>query len=68
MSWEVDLYEDKKGLRPVEKFFDSITGKHLGKALQVIQMLKERGPNLPFPYSSQVEGKLRELRVHHGSV
>lgn len=68
MSWEVDLYEDKRGLRPVERFFDSLPGKHLGKALQVIQMLEERGPNLPFPYSSQVEGKLRELRVHHGSV
>lgn len=29
-------------------------------------MLEERGPHLPFPYSSQVEGRLRELRVHFG--
>jgi phage-related protein len=29
-------------------------------------MLEERGPYLPFPYSSQVEGRLRELRVHFG--
>jgi phage-related protein len=29
-------------------------------------MLEERGPRLPFPYSSQLEGRLRELRVHYG--
>jgi len=29
-------------------------------------MLEEWGPRLPFPYSSQVEGRLRELRVHYG--
>lgn len=31
-------------------------------------MLEERGPSLPFPYSSQVEGPLRELRLHYGSI
>jgi len=34
--------------------------------LQVIQLLEEWGPNLPFPYSSQVEGRVRELRAHYG--
>ena len=29
-------------------------------------MLAERGPSLPFPYSTQVEGPLRELRAHYG--
>jgi hypothetical protein len=29
-------------------------------------MLEEWGPGIPFPYSSQVEGRLRELRVHYG--
>jgi len=38
----------------------------VGKILQVLQMLEEWGPRLPFPYSSQVEGRLRELRVHYG--
>ena len=68
MSWEVDFYEDRKGLCPVAEFLDSLPDKHLGKVLQVMQMLEERGPNLPFPYSSQVEGKLRELRAHYGKV
>ena len=50
----------------MEKFFEGLQAGHLGKVLQVLQMLEERGPNLPFPYSSQVEGRLRELRVHFG--
>lgn len=68
MAWEVGFYEDQDGLCPVEKFLDSLPGKHLGKVLQVTQMLEERGPNLPFPYTSQVEGKLRELRAHYSKV
>jgi phage-related protein len=38
----------------------------MGKILQVLQMLEEWGPRLPFPYSSQVAGRLRELRIHYG--
>lgn len=68
MPWEVDFYEDQEGSCPVEEFLNSLPDKHVGKVLQVTQMLEERGPNLPFPYSSQIEGKLRELRVHYGKV
>jgi len=68
MTWEVELYEDERGHCPVEKFLDSLPDKHLGKVLQAIQMLEDRGPNLPFPFSSQVEGRLRELRAHYGNV
>jgi len=68
VSWEIDFYEDQEGSCPVEEFLDSLPEKHLGKVLQMIQMLEDRGPNLPFPYSSQVEGKLRELRAHYGKV
>ena len=68
MSWKIDFYEDKNGQCPVEEFLDSLPDRHLGKVLQVIQMLEEFGPNLPYPYSSQIEGKLRELRAHYGKV
>lgn len=30
---------------------------------RVIEMLSEAGVKLPFPYSSQIDGPLRELRV-----
>lgn len=33
----------------------------------IVEFYKEEGPTLPFPYSSQVGGKLRELRAHYGS-
>jgi len=68
MQWEVEVYEDEQGHCPVEEFLDLLPDKHLGKVLQVVQMLEDRGPNLPFPFSSQVEGKLRELRAHYGNV
>jgi hypothetical protein len=68
MPWEVDFYEDEEGSCPVEEFLASLPDRHLGKVLQVIQLLEERGPNLPFPYSSQIQGKLRELRAHYGRV
>ncbi len=32
----------------------------------MIQLLEEQGPTLPFPYSSQIRGRLRELRAHFG--
>ncbi len=66
MAWQIEFYEDEAGRRPVEEFFERLPEEHLGKILQVLQMLEERGPHLPFPYSSQVEGRLRELRVHYG--
>lgn len=62
----MEFYADERGQRPVEEFLERLPEDHLGKVLQVLQMLEERGPNLPFPYSSQVEGRLRELRVHYG--
>jgi|SRR5882672_10978709 len=36
------------------------------KALALIQALKTPGPSLPFPYSSQAQGKVRELRTQYG--
>src|SRR5271157_750163 len=66
MSWPVEFYKDESGGRPVEEFLEALPAGHVGKGWQVLQMLEERGPHLPFPYSSQVEGRLRELRVHYG--
>lgn len=31
-------------------------------------MLDEAQPDLAFPYSSQIEGELRELRCHYGNA
>jgi phage-related protein len=66
MTWTVEFYEDETGNRPVEEFLERLSDEQVGKILQVFEMLEEWGPRLPFPYSSQVEGRLRELRVHYG--
>lgn len=68
MNWQVDLYREKDGSYPVEQFLWSLPKEHMAKILQVIDMLREWGPTLPFPYSSQVKEKIRELRMHYGKT
>ncbi len=36
------------------------------KLVALIRLLEEQGPSLPFPYSSQIRGRIRELRAHYG--
>jgi hypothetical protein len=68
MAWQVDFYEDLLGNAPVEAFLDGLPEKQRTKLLAAIKKLEEHGPTLPFPYSSQVEGKLRELRTQMGKT
>jgi phage-related protein len=68
MAWAVDFYEDAAGDAPVEEFLDGLPNKQRVKLLGLINKLKEYGPTLPFPYSSQVEGKVRELRTRFGKT
>jgi len=68
MAWPVDFYEDASGDAPVEQFPDDLTEKQRAKLLGLIQMLKDYGPTLPFPYASQVKGRLRELRTQLGKT
>ena len=68
MAWQVDFYEDVQGNAPVETFLDGLPEKQRTKLLAAIKKLEEHGPTLPFPYSSQVEGKLRELRTQMGKT
>ncbi len=66
MIWRVDFVLDERGRSPVEEFLSSLPLHHRAKALAVIKMLELEGPHLPFPYSSQLRGKLRELRTQQG--
>jgi phage-related protein len=68
MAWTVDFYVDADGDAPVEVFLNRLPKKHRAKLLGLIAKLKEHGPTLPFPYSSQVEGRLRELRTRFGKT
>ncbi len=66
MSWQVDFFLDERGGAPVEEYLAGLPVEHRAKLVALIKMLEQEGPNLPFPYSSQVRGKLRELRTQQG--
>ncbi len=66
MRWTVDFFEEEDGSAPVEDFISGLPGQHRAKALAIVKRLEEAGPTLRFPYSSQVRGKLRELRTQQG--
>jgi len=66
MSWRVDFFVGGRGNAPVEEYLTNLPLQHRAKALALIKMLEQEGPSLPFPYSSQVRGKLRELRTQQG--
>ncbi|MGH2360189.1 MAG: type II toxin-antitoxin system RelE/ParE family toxin [bacterium] len=60
----MEFYADETGC-PVQQFLDGLDRPKRAKVLALIRLLEEEGPTLPFPYSSQVSGKLRELRTRH---
>jgi phage-related protein len=39
----------------------------LDNQIERLNLLRPNDPPLPFPWSSQLEGELRELRCHYGS-
>jgi len=66
MGWRVDFYVEDDDTAPVEGFLDSLPDRVRAKALAIIKLLEKEGPHLPFPYSSQVQGPIRELRTQYG--
>jgi phage-related protein len=64
--WQIEFYEHSDGGCPVEDFLNGLDKAPRAKVLALIQLLAEQGPTLPFPYSSQVRGKIRELRTRYG--
>ena len=65
MTWQVDFYEEEDGSAPVEDFLSGLPVHHKAKALAIVRLLEEMGPALPYPYASQVRGKIRELRTQY---
>jgi hypothetical protein len=65
MSWNVE-YTDEFAL----EFWQGLTETEQVDVTVTVSLLEERGPNLPFPYSSGIEGSkhghMRELRVQSG--
>lgn len=64
MAWEVE-YTDEFGC-----WWQTLNDGQQNDVAAVVNLLVEKGPNLPFPFSSAVNGSkhshLRELRVQSG--
>ncbi len=63
MAWEVE-YTDEFG-----KWWDTLDEQEQDSVAVAVSLLERRGPTLPYPYSSQIQGAkhshLRELRIQH---
>jgi hypothetical protein len=66
--WKVDFYREDEGTLPVRNWMESLPEDIRGKVIARIDLLKQGGPTLDFPYTSQIEGRLREVRLRVGKT
>lgn len=62
-------YRERSGREPVREFLQALDVPGREAVVWGVELLTAMGvndPPLPFPYSSQVTGELRELRCHAG--
>jgi phage-related protein len=64
-------YRAADGSEPVDEFVEQLADAQkqvaLDNQIDRLNMLRPNDPPLPFPWSSQLEGEFRELRMHYGS-
>jgi hypothetical protein len=58
--WKIDFYVDEDGSFPVRVWLDCVPEEVRGKVMARINLFKTGGATLDSPYTSQIEGKLRE--------
>lgn len=63
MDWTVEYYRDSKDKEPVAEFIDALSNETRAKVFRTIKLLKNYGVLLKEPYTRQVRGKIRELRI-----
>jgi phage-related protein len=65
------FYRDAHGTQPVDDYIEALPLKHrfaVDRQIARINALDDTCPHLPHPYSSRIDGELRELRCHFGNV
>ena len=67
-AWNVDFFAEDGGRLPVQVWLDGLPAEVRGKVIARIDLLKKGGPTLDFPYTSQIEGRLREARLRMGKT
>jgi phage-related protein len=63
MQWIIEYYRDNQGKQPVRDFIQSLPVEAQAKVYRTMKLLKDYGVLLKEPYTKQLKGKIRELRV-----
>lgn len=63
MEWIVEYYRDAEGKEPAADFIDALSSEARVKIFRIIRLLKDYGVLLKEPYTKQIRGKVRELRI-----
>ncbi|MBA3066198.1 type II toxin-antitoxin system RelE/ParE family toxin [bacterium] len=61
--YEISFYRTQRGDYPVRDFISEINKRDRAKIYRYIVFLQEKGAALRRPYTAQIKGKLRELRI-----
>ena len=63
MQWEIEFYKDRTGKEPLKEFLNYLPAGTRAKVMKLFSLLAEEGVLLKEPYTRQIRGKIRELRV-----
>ncbi len=63
VEWAVEYYRDVKGGEPVAEFIDSLPVGAQAKVFRLIDLLARHHVLFKEPYTKQIKGKIRELRI-----
>ncbi len=67
MAYDIEYFHTDHGQKPVEEFIDSLDIKMQSKVFRQIMLLREFGPQLGEPFSSQVKNGIFELRIQQSN-
>jgi len=66
--WPIEFFRLADHSEPVRRWLDDLPDEVRGKVLARIDLMAEHGPSLDYPYTSQIEGPLREFRLRFGKT
>lgn len=67
-GWQIEFFEEGDGERPVEVWLDGLAGRGSRKGPGANRSARRTRPALDYPYTSQIEGRLREVRLRFGKT
>lgn len=63
MSWNIKLFETKRGEKPVEEFVKNLDEATISKFVHLVDLLEKHGPFLSMPHAKKLTSELYELRI-----